>query len=200
MNAPHLLKPNVAEISVHLHALFPPEFVHQFPDAQIEIIYGPPGVFTNSSWFSAFDLKAIAGFAEVRNAAGDNIYVGAALRQGSVPESGRANAQSYLAAQCGWCEYDGAGDHERIVAICKEKQLEPAIIVTTGTVPDLRQHLYFRIKGGVVATAEQAAVNDGLRGLLSSDDVKDPIRIMRLGGCINYPTETKRERGYVANW
>jgi hypothetical protein len=37
-----------------------------------------------------------------------------------------------------------------------------------------------------------------LRDLLGSDDVKDPIRIMRLGGCVNYPTEKKRERGYVA--
>ena len=93
MNAPHLLKPNIAEISAHLHALFPPEFVHHFPDAQIEIIYGPPGVFTVARWFSAFDPKSIAEFVEVRNAEGDNIYVGAALRKGPVPESGRANTK-----------------------------------------------------------------------------------------------------------
>jgi uncharacterized protein DUF3987 len=199
VNAPHLLKPNVADISAHLHALFPPEFVHQFPDAQIEIVYGPPGKFTDSRWFSAFDPRTIAEFVEVRNAKGDNIYIGAALRKGPVPESGRANTiQNYLAAQYAWCEYDSAGDYERIVAICRDKQLEPAIIATTGTVPHVRQHLYFRIKGGLVATAEQDAVNDGLRGLLGSDHVKDPIRIMRLGGCINYPTEKKRERGYVA--
>ena len=104
MNAPHIFKPNVADISDHLHALFPPAFVHHFPDAQIEIIYGPPGVFTVSRWFSAFDLKAIAGFAEVRNAEGDNIYVGAAVRHGSAPEGGRANGKNYLAAQCGWGE------------------------------------------------------------------------------------------------
>ena len=198
MNAPHIFKPNIADISDHLHALFPPAFVHHFPDAQIEIIYGPPGVFTVSRWFSAFDLKAIAGFAEVRNAAGDNIYVGAALRHGSAPEGGRANGQNFLAAQCAWCEYDGAGDHERIVAICKEKQLEPAIIATTGTVPDLRQHLYFRIKGGITDAVKLKQVNTWLRDLFGSDNVSDAIRIMRLGGCINYPTAKKRERGYVA--
>jgi hypothetical protein len=97
VNAPHIFKPNVDDISAHLHALFPPAFVHHLPDAQIEIIYGPPGVFTVSRWFSAFDLKAIAGFAEVRNAQGENIYIGAALRHGSAPEGGRANGQNYLA-------------------------------------------------------------------------------------------------------
>jgi hypothetical protein len=200
VNAPHLFKPNVADISAHLHALFPPAFVHSWPDAQIEIVYGPPGVFTDSRWYPAFDLKGIADFVEARSACGDNIYVGAALRHGPIPESGRANAeQNYLAAQYAWCEYDGAADHERIVAICKDKQLEPAIIVTTGTTPHLRQHLYFRIQGGIVITREQTAVNQVLRDLLGTDDVKDPIRIMRLGGCINYPTEKKRrERGYVA--
>jgi hypothetical protein len=199
VNAPHIFKPNVADISDHLHALFPPAFVHHFPDAQIEMIYGPPGVFTVSRWFSAFDLKAIAGFAEVRNALGENINVGAALRHGSEPEGGRANGQNYLAAQCAWCEYDGAGDHERIVAICKEKQLEPAIIVTTGTVPDLRQHLYFWIKGGITDPVKLKEINARLRDLFGSDDVTDAIRIMRLAGCVNYPTEKKqRDRGYAA--
>jgi hypothetical protein len=200
VNAPHLFKPNGADISAHLHALFPPAFVHSWPDAQIEIVYGPPGVFTDSRWYPAFDLKVIIDYVKVRSACGDNVYVGAALRHGSIPESGRANAeQNYLAAQYAWCEYDGAADHERIVAICKDKQLEPAIIVTTGTNPHLRQHLYFRIQGGIVITREQTAVNQVLRDLLGTDDVKDPIRIMRLGGCINYPTEKKRrERGYVA--
>jgi AAA domain len=200
VNAPHTLKPNVEDISAHLHALFSPGFVHAWPDAQIEVVYGPPGVFTSSRWFSAFDLKTVTDFVEMRSAHGDNIYVGAALRHGSIPESGRANAeQNYLAAQYAWCKYDGAADHERIVAICRDKHLEPAIIVTTGTIPHLRQHLYFRIEGGIVTTGEQTAVNEILRDLLGADDVKDPIRIMRLGGCMNYPTEKKqRERGYVA--
>jgi AAA domain len=199
VNAPLALKPNVEDISAHLHALFPPGFVHRWPDAQIEVVYGPPGVFTVSRWFPAFDLKSIVELVEVRNACGDNVYIGAALRHGSIPESGRANAeQNYLAAQYAWCEYDGSADHERIVAICKDKHLEPAIVVTTGTIPHLRQHLYFRIEGSIVTTGDQTAVNEVLRDLLGADDVKDPIRIMRLGGCFNYPTEKKRERGYAA--
>jgi hypothetical protein len=197
VNAPHTLKPNVEDISAHLHALFSPGFVHRSPDAEIEVVYGPPGVFTISRWFPAFDLKAIVGFVEVRNACGDNVYIGAALRQG--PEQGRGRTENFLAASCAWAEFDSAGDAQRIDQILKAKQLKPAIIVTTGTVPCLRQHLYFRIEGGTSDADKVKAANTALRDLFGSDDVTDPIRIMRLGGCINYPTEKKqRERGYVA--
>ena len=42
-------------------------------------------------------------------------------------------------------------------------------------------------------------INTRLRNLFGSDDVTDAIRIMRLAGCVNYPTEKKqRERDYVA--
>jgi hypothetical protein len=198
VNAPHLLKPNVADISAHLHALFPHGFVHGFPDAQIEIVHASPGILNKSRWFSAFDVKDAAVFAESKNAEGDNVYVGAALRRGPLPPSGRAKTENYLAAQCAWCEYDGAGDHERIVAICREKNLLPAIIITTGTVPNLRQHLYFRLKGAVTDPEEMKAINAGLRDLFGSDDVADAIRVMRLGGCVNYPKKEKRELGYVA--
>jgi hypothetical protein len=198
VNAPYSLKPNIAEISAHLHALFSPGFAHRWPDAQIEVVYGPPSVFTGSRWFSAFDLKTIIDFAELRNTYGDNVYIGAALRKGPVPEKGRANVHNFLAASCAYAEFDGAGDAKRIGAIMKEQRLEPAFIVTTGTTPCLRGHLYFRIKGGITDAVTLKEINSRLRDLFGSDDVTDAIRIMRLGGCINYPTEKKRERGYVA--
>ena len=190
------LVPNLGAISSHLHALFPPDFVHAYPDAQIEIVYGPPGDLRNSRWFSAFDLKAIAQFAEVRSANGDNCYVGAALRQSPIPEKVRAKTENFLAELHARIEFDGKDDAERIAAILREKKLMPASVITTGTTPWLRQHVYFRIKGGIADAAQLKAVNTVLRDMLGSDDVTDAIRIMRLGGCINYPTEKKqRERG-----
>lgn len=198
MNAPHILNPNVEEISAHLHALFSPGFAHRWPDAQIEVVYGPPGVFTDPRWFSAFDLKAIVDFVKERSAYGDNVYIGAALRKGPVPEKGRARTENFLAASCAWVEFDSAGDAERIDHILKAKQLRPAITITTGTMPCLRQHLYFPIEGGITDPLMLKEINSRLRDVFGSDDVKDAIRIMRLGGCINYPTEEKqRERGYA---
>jgi AAA domain len=193
------LKPNVDDIKTHLHALFLPGFVHRFPHAEIEIVYAAPDEpLTPSRWFSAFDLKSIVNFVEVRSANGDNVYIGAALRKGPVAEKGRARTENFLAASCAWVEFDGAGDAERIDQILKAKQLKPAIIVATGTVPCLRQHLYFPIKGGIDDPHKLKAVNTALRDLFGSDNVSDPIRIMRLAGCVNRPTATKRdERGYA---
>jgi hypothetical protein len=201
MNAPHIFKPNVGDISAHLHALFSPGFVHRWPDAQIEVVYGPPGVFTDPRWFSAFDLKTIVDFVEVRNAYGDNVYVGASLRKGPIPEKGRARTENFLSASCAWIEFDGAGDAERIDAMLNEKRLQPAFVITTGTTPCLRQHLYFRIKGGTSDPDKLKAVNSALRDLFGSDDVSDAIRIMRLGGCINYPTEKSSASAVMSpNW
>src|SRR5262249_9578616 len=114
------------------------------------------------------------------------------------PEKGRAKTENFLAASCAYAEFDGAGDAERIDAILKERRLEPAFIITTGTTPFLRGHLYFPIKGGITDPVKLKQINTRLRDLFESDDVTDPIRIMRLGGCVNYPTEKKQERGYVA--
>ena len=53
------LSPNKADIAAHLHALFPPTFVHLYPDAWIEIAYGNPatgGKPDEAQHFSAFDL------------------------------------------------------------------------------------------------------------------------------------------------
>ena len=182
MNAPHIFRPNVEDISAHLHALFPPAFAHRWPDAQIEVVYGPPGVFTDSRWFSAFDLKRIVNVVEVRSAYGDNVYIGAALRKGPEPEKGRAKTENFLSASCAWIEFDGAGDAERVDAMLNEKRLQPAFVITTGTTPCLRQHLYFQIKGAISDPDKLKAVNSALRDLFGSDDVSDAIRIMRLGG------------------
>ena len=131
--APHL-RPNKVDVQAHLWALFPPAFVHHFPNAQVEVVYGPPNKpLTTSKWFSAFDIETIAGFVEVRSARGDNCYVGAGLRQGPTPKKGRARTENFLAASCAWAEFDGAGDAERIDAILKEKQLQPAFVISTGT-------------------------------------------------------------------
>jgi len=55
-------QPNLAQISEHLYALFPPAFVHAYPDAWIEIAFGSPatGGLDAAENFSAFDLRAAA--------------------------------------------------------------------------------------------------------------------------------------------
>jgi hypothetical protein len=191
-------KPDVAQISAHFYALFAPDFVHQYPDAWIEIAYGLPEEGPNKArFFSAFDLETAAKFAADKNQCGHNVYVGAALRHGEKPKSGRASDEHFLAARYSWCEYDGAGDHERIESILKDEGLQPALMVVTGTKPHQRAHLYFLNAQPVINGDEIKACNTALEDLLDSDDVKNPSRLLRLAGTVNHPKASKRAKGYA---
>ena len=121
-------RPNKTDIERHLHELFPPAFVHPHPDAWIEIAFAKPatgGKPDEAKHFSAFDLAGAAEFAEKKNKAGFNIYVGPALRQGETgPKSkGRASDANALTSLYAWVDFDGAGDYDRINDILKEKNL-----------------------------------------------------------------------------
>ena len=197
-----LLRPNKADIAQHLYELFPPIFVQPYPHAWIELSYGDPatgGKPDEAKHFSAFDLAGAAEFAEEKNKAGSNVYVGVALRQGKTDSraKGRANGANVLTASHSWAEFDKHGDDERIAALLKEKDLLTSMTVVTGQTPHLRAHLYFKL-ADPVPPEELKKANTALKTLLGSDDVQNPDRVMRLAGTVNYPTKTKLARGYVA--
>jgi AAA domain len=197
--APEDPSPSIADVNAHLYALFPPAFVQAHPDGKIEIAYSDSsGNVNQGQYFAAFDLEAAAKFASAKNLEARNVYVGVALRRGDTPPFGRASDSDFLASNFAWAEFDGAGDYERIADIIEAVQLEPAIVVTTGTTPHLRQHIYFSIEGGITDGDKMRTINKSLQELLGSDHVHNPSRVMRLAGTINYPPLKKRERGYVA--
>jgi len=194
------LAPNTGDISKHLYTLFAPAFVQAHPDAWLEIAYSDPatGGINAAATFSVFEIKEATEFAEMKNRAGCNVYVGPALRQGERPISGRANDKLVVTSAYAWAEFDGEGDDKRIDARLKASGLTPALVVTTGTVPNLRAHLYFKLDGEVTPD-ELRAANTSLYKFLDTDKVQNTSRIMRLAGTINHSTEKKRqERGYVA--
>ena len=193
------LCPNNADIAAHLHALFAPAFVKDFPDAWIEVAYGHAatgGAVNKAEPFSVFHLKEAADFAEEKNKGGFNIYVSPAIRQGEKPKSGRAKDTAVVTSAYAWSEFDKPGDGARIDSILKEKNLRRAIIIITGRTPHLRAHLYFKLAGSVTPD-ELRTANTALKTLLGSDDVESPVHLMRLAGTVSYPTPKKRERGYV---
>lgn len=193
------LTPDKSDISAHLYALFDPVFVQQYSDAWIEIAYcRPDGKPDQAQDFPVFRLKDAVEFAEARNGIGDNVYIGAALRHGDQPRSGRANREHVLTSLFAWTEYDSAGDDGRIREIMNTNNLVPTIVVTTGTIPHVRRHLYFKLDGSPVTPDQLEAANTALCRLLGSDSVQDANRILRLAGTINFPSPEKIEKGYAA--
>ncbi|MGB8607412.1 hypothetical protein [Bradyrhizobium sp.] len=195
-------RPNKTDIERHLSTLFPPAFVHPHPDAWIEIAYGNPatgGRPNEAKHFSAFDLAGASEFAEKKNRAGFNIYVGLALRQGETgPTSkGRASDVHVLTGLYAWADFDGAGDYDRINNALKHKNLRTSMLVMTGRTPHERGHPYFKLASAATPAGLRNA-NTALKTLLGTDDVENPSRVMRLAGTISYPTPDKVERGYIA--
>ena len=199
-NSSPLLKPNLSDINAHLYALFAPAFVQNFSDAKIEIAWADPrtgNAVNRAEIFTAFDLEKSAVFAFQKNAAGLNVYVAPALRA-ETHLSGRANGRDIITARYAWCEYDGAGDAERVHALCKANMLWPALVITTGTIPHRRDHLYFEIDG-FATPADLTAMGAGLKKLFSTDAVHNADRVLRLAGTVNWPSPRKTgpEYGYV---
>jgi hypothetical protein len=117
--------------------------------------------------------------------------------KGKRPKGGRAKDEHTLTSFHTWAEYDGQDDDKRIAVILKEHKLKPSMVVTTGTIPHPRRHLYFKLEG-VVTPERLKAANSALKQLLGSDNVENPGRIMRLAGTISYPKANKIERGYIS--
>jgi hypothetical protein len=197
---PEPLGPNITDMNRHLFELFSPAFVAGYPEAKIEIAWADPktgNAVNQAKIFSAFDLEKAAAFAFKTNTAGFNVYVAPALRVGT-HKSGRASGDDVITARFAWCEYDGKGDAERVYALCKANMLWPAIVVTTGTIPDQRNHLYFEIDG-VPTPADLTAMGAGLKKLFDTDAVHNADRVLRLAGSVNWPSPKKMgpEYGYV---
>ena len=193
------LVPEINTITEHLYALFPPAFVQPYPDAWIEIAYAKAGAgngINEAQNFSVFELREAAEFAEARNKAGFNIYIGPALRQGKQPGNGRADDGNVSTGAYSWTEFDDAGDDERVEAILEQQKLKPGIVTITGTVPNLRAQLFLRLEGNPTA-AQLAAANTSLMKLLGTDAVQNASRLMRLAGTVSYPPPKKQARGYI---
>ena len=109
-DAPPSPQPNRADINSHLYALFPPDFVQSFPDALIEIAFGPPGSVNEARLFSAFRLDEATDFAIAQNLKGRNVYVGPTLKHPHTAPFGRTEDKNFLASIWSWIDNDAAGE------------------------------------------------------------------------------------------
>ncbi len=203
-DAPPPLEPNLTDINAHLYSLFHPDFVMPYPDAWIEIaIANPKGGDGNtgpkaSKHFSAFQLKEAAEYAAKRNNRGNNVYIGMALRQGETGPSGRATKKNVITAARAWADFDKANDAARVQTFLYQRGLQATEVVLTGTIPNHRIQLFFKLEGPVTPD-ELEAVNEAMKTSLggNGDGVQNCDRIMRLAGTVSYPPPHKVARGYV---
>ena len=128
------------------------------------------------------------------NSAGQNIYIGANPRVLGL-ESNKSATDKDIA--CAFFSFADLDQPESLVIAQNGMPIPNTFTVNTGLTPTRRCHLYWEHEHPVYNMVAWRQTQIGLANFFKGDSVIDPRRILRLAGCVNYPTENKRERGYI---
>lgn len=183
-------QPDCAAMRCHLELLALPVKEHR--DLQVEIAWGKPDAGPNRArLFAVSRLDDAVQFAAKVNNSGCNVYVGMTLKKPDTPRDQRTGNQHAAIATCLAIDIDRG-----LVAGARNLPVKPHLLVVTGMTPDPRGHLWMSIKPTSdldlwdEATTRAVALCNGDMG------ARGRSRVMRLGGSVSYPPESKKNRGY----
>jgi hypothetical protein len=154
-----------------------------------------------SAWISRQFPTTVVGIASAVqwamdwNSAGWNIYVGANPRKLGLDPNKSATDKDVL---CAFFSFGDLDSEESLKIAIAGMPINNTYSTNTGTVPWRRCHLYWEHEEPVYNLEAWRQTQVGIANYFKGDSVIDPRRILRLAGCVNYPTKNKRERGYIA--
>lgn len=187
--------PDADAIRAHLEWLVEPAR-GAYDDALVEIVWSPvEGLGWRARLFGLDELDQAAALAVARNLAGDNLYLGGALKTPDAPRDRRANASHFYVATAVPADVDENHDEvrARIDAAC-----EVGLEVVTGLTPAKRAQVWVRLAEPCDDGMEFEHAFAALVSHVGADQrVHDRARIMRLGGTVNHPKADKLARGYA---
>ncbi len=188
-----IIEPDRIAIKAHLETLFAP-VREEYPRGLIELCHGPSAP-DRAAYFGchAEGIAEAVEFIARRNGEGQNCYVGVNPRKPNTDRKRRASDQD---VECAFFHFADLDRAEAVARARGDLPVRPTMIVMTGTAPNNRPHLYWRLDepvGNMTAWTERQR---GIAQCLDGDAVINPSRIMRLAGTVNFPTHDKLTRGY----
>jgi hypothetical protein len=188
------LAPDRRAITSHLNWLAEPA-LETDPTPRLELAWGEPDQGPSCARTYRLDqLDDAADFAAWVNRTGANVYVGSTLKKADTPFKGRTGASHAALAVCLPVDVDGAF-HDGLQKL--ESIAKPQLLVTTGTIPELRGQLWLRTTP-TADLAQWEEVNRRSVHFCGGDrNALGTYRLMRLAGTVSYPSPQKEKRGYV---
>lgn len=157
----------------------------------------PPWSFRNTPATSA-GIEEVAAFAIDRNARGENVYVRVASFEHASGKLGALKDQDVAELAWIFLDFDDPGAAEAALAKLRESGLRPALAVTTGRTPHLRQHLYIALERPTGDLDVWREHTSRLARALGADlSAVKASQMMRLAGTRSWPPPRKLERGYI---
>lgn len=189
------LAANKEDIRKHIEWLIDP-VRDDYADALFEIAYDEAGGQCNAARLFDFDqVDEAVDFAVKRNEGGSNVYIAAALRLPDADRKKRGKADDFYVATAVPIDIDDNYDatRARMAEICDD-----GLVVGTGVFPERRSHHWTRL---AEPCDDEATFGTAFRVLVSQTGadfkVKDSARLMCLGGTVKFPSQRKRDKGYL---
>lgn len=187
------LQPNREAIRQHLEFMFGD--AGDYCDGKVEVTtINKATSKVYSGWFDADDqaLDKAADYAARENAAaGNNVYVGAALRDPLALPSGRGHDDDFYALTAVYVDLDDKAAVDKAAGRWADNI--PTMIVATGQHPHPRLQGFWKLAEPITDPDEVRATLQGLARRLDGDTtVTNPSRIMRLAGSIAWPAKQGR--------
>lgn len=198
INTLNILAPNKDAILEHLNTLH--GWIAAVPSAMFEVraIYPDKGNHPKHKRFFAnkTGMEQAVSFIIDANKQGYNLYTMVNPVRTGLGERA-ANGGDVLKAGLNWLDADGT-DAEALHAKIAEANIGPVLVVLTGTIPTVRQHVYWQLSQPDDDLAKWSSRQKQLAAHFGTDGVvHDAPRIMRVGGTVSYPEQRKRDRGYI---
>ncbi|MBL6931822.1 MAG: AAA family ATPase, partial [Rhodospirillales bacterium] len=194
---PKNINPDLTATQHHLERLFR-RCQDECPDTTLQL---DRSEVDGQAWISHQFPTTVVGIAQAVqwamdwNSAGWNIYVGANPRKLGLDHNKSATDKDI---HCAFFSF-GDLDSEESLEIAKAGMpINNTYSTNTGTTPWRRCHLYWEHENPVYNLEAWRQTQVGIANYFKGDSVIDPRRILRLAGCVNYPTAKKRDKGYIA--
>lgn len=183
------ISPNREYIKNHLEFLF--SGMKEFDDGKIEI-----SLLTKSETFNLSDIDNAVDLAVKWNNTGKSMYtVGSILSPDMEPHK-RSGDKDFYGTSVLWCDIDDPIDPEGLKFLydhCK-----PNAAVITARHPTRRVQLWWKLDQSLTDSETVREALMGVAQMLKGDTkVTNETSLMRIGGTINYPSESKLSKGRI---